>query len=556
VRAIASRGRLSPGASVSNRPNTRSAQSAAQVDTTRRSASLSVCGDLTPGSCHAFRRLGPEFRAEWAELGASDVLVANRKQGCADSSDPSEHRHDRLRGTTPLRLKRPRRRRDRLREEAAHGEEVHWRRQCGENALVTAALNQLQRLFAEHDLGFADALQILSSHFRLASSSSDRAVSYSHDGRDALVLTFNRKREFVGLDVGPGLRHDDLVRLAEKFTASRPRRVMGTVIFGTVPTVGWWRYRDRFQIFPMLPEAPRPPQVFGGVHPVMLEVSYDGASHDQLDEYRGAVATREINRLLSGLLRDSEDRLGHFVRMDWVVLPKQDADGVDRWQAHFGQLAYFLEGEHARRTDAFTEVPTHVPPLELSPKDEYYARRGISDHDVLVLPDTIEPSLDSYFRLERDPQDVVLRWCHWLNHARQVAPLSPSASAIAAVQAVEALLPSASPTRYCEACRRPIGPSIRQLFTGFLQQYAPGDDNATARDQLYDVRSKLAHGGTLLTGELRHLAFRDFVPRSWDEREVAERSLMLARLAGVNWVLARNGSRETEAQPPSSSLGA
>jgi hypothetical protein len=31
------------------------------------------------------------------------VLVANRKQGCADSSDPSEHGHDRLRGTTPLR---------------------------------------------------------------------------------------------------------------------------------------------------------------------------------------------------------------------------------------------------------------------------------------------------------------------------------------------------------------------------------------------------------------------------------------------------------------------
>jgi hypothetical protein len=36
-----------------------------------------------------------------------------------------------------------------------------------------------------------------------------------------------------------------------------------------------------------------------------------------------------------------------------------------------------------------------VPPLELSPTDEYYARLGISEHDVLVLSDTIEPRLDS-----------------------------------------------------------------------------------------------------------------------------------------------------------------
>ena len=47
ARAIASRGRRSPGASASNNPSTRSAQSAAHTATIRRSASLSVCGDRT-----------------------------------------------------------------------------------------------------------------------------------------------------------------------------------------------------------------------------------------------------------------------------------------------------------------------------------------------------------------------------------------------------------------------------------------------------------------------------------------------------------------------------
>lgn len=48
ARAMASRGRSSAGASASNKATTRSAQSAAQAATIRRSASLSVCGEAIP----------------------------------------------------------------------------------------------------------------------------------------------------------------------------------------------------------------------------------------------------------------------------------------------------------------------------------------------------------------------------------------------------------------------------------------------------------------------------------------------------------------------------
>jgi hypothetical protein len=406
------------------------------------------------------------------------------------------------------------------------------------NESVTDGLDEFRRVFAEHDLGFSDALALLSSHFRQAMQApGESVVVYSHDGQPALILGFNRKGEFAGLDVGRALHDADLASLTTAFTAPRPRHVMAVVIFSSVPTTGFWRYRDLFQVFPMPPEAPRPPYVFGGVHPLMLEVAYDGSHIDSVDEYRGAVATREVNRLLSGVLRGTEDRLGHFARSDWFVVPETDDDGIDRLVSDFGQVGYFLGGEHATRGVAFGGVADDAPKLELSTKDEYYARRGISDSDVLVLPESFEASLDRYFGLRPSEQDKALRWCHWLNHARQVAPLSPSASAIAAVQAVEAVLPPAPVTGRCENCERSISPSVRQRFRHFLEAYSPGEANAAARDQLYELRSKLTHGGTLLTGELRHIAFRDFVPRSWDEREVAEQSLMLARIAGVNWLL-------------------
>ena len=53
VRAMASRGRLSAGASVSNKPMTHSAKCAAHAATSQRSGSLSDCGEAMPAAFHA-----------------------------------------------------------------------------------------------------------------------------------------------------------------------------------------------------------------------------------------------------------------------------------------------------------------------------------------------------------------------------------------------------------------------------------------------------------------------------------------------------------------------
>jgi hypothetical protein len=285
-------------------------------------------------------------------------------------------------------------------------------------------LNEFRALFIEHDLGFSDAQAVLQSHFLQAMSSNDNVVRYGHDGRDALMLRFNTKGEFARIDVGPGLRDNDLALLIAAFQAPRPRGVIGTVIFSGTPVVGRRRYADRFQIYPIPEDAPRPPEGFGGIHPLMLEVAYNGSDDRHVDIYRAAVITREVNRLLSGLLRDVEDRLGHFTRLDWVTA-LEETDSGERPASRFGAIGYRLDGTDSRYGPAFTEVPDKVPALKVEPKDAYYARLGTSARDVLVLPDSFEACLDSYFGLETDEQDMVLRWCHWLNHSRQIAAMSP-----------------------------------------------------------------------------------------------------------------------------------
>jgi hypothetical protein len=54
---------------------------------------------------------------------------------------------------------------------------------------------------------------------------------------------------------------------------------------------------------------------------------------------------------------------------------------------------------------------------------------------------------------------------------------------------------------------------------------------------LYALRSALAHGGKLLSGEHAGHACSDFTPRSWEERSLLSLAQRLARLVGINWLL-------------------
>jgi Apea-like HEPN len=204
-------------------------------------------------------------------------------------------------------------------------------------------------------------------------------------------------------------------------------------------------------------------------------------------------------------------------------------------ESRFLQLGYTVEGLQLRGEDF--SAPEGLLPIETMLIGDYYTRRGIGVDDVLVLPDLFEKLLDRYFALEPKDQERILRWSHWLNHGQQIWNLSPSAAHIAVVQAIEALIPQDDSSPRCETCGRSTGPGATQRFANFLEQYAPGTQQEKGRKQLYDLRSALSHGGKLLSGELAGHAFRDFTPKSWEERSMLGTAQTLARIAGVNWLL-------------------
>jgi hypothetical protein len=402
------------------------------------------------------------------------------------------------------------------------------------NQLVPLDSQELRRMIVEHDLGLSDALVALNQVVGSASSAGEsRRVDYhSADGQVRLAVDYTLKGDVGEVWLSPDPPARITTALVDAFSGARPRRVLTSVAFSQVPVRGWWRYRERFQILPMPPDALATDRVYGP-HPFLLQVAYEGTEGTgPLDDYRASVATREVGRLVSGILTQVEDRFGQYPARDWFI--RGDPSG---WETEFGWRGYYFENmppmaftspitsPSLPKQAGFTD-PSGLPALAEVAAESYFDRAdGISAADVLDIPDSLDCLLHTYFTLSRELADRTLRWCHWLNHAQQVSRLSASASQVASVQAVEALIAAKD------------GHAAR--FRAFLDEYAPGKSHESQRKEFYRLRSGVSHGGKLLAGELRSWAFGDFNPQAWRERQMLSAIQSLARLAGTNWLQAQ-----------------
>jgi hypothetical protein len=72
-----------------------------------------------------------------------------------------------------------------------------------------------------------------------------------------------------------------------------------------------------------------------------------------------------------------------------------------------------------------------------------------------------------------------------------------------------------------------------------MERHVPRQDTETEKErrELYRLRSALSHGGKLLSRDLQFGFFGGFQPAALSERETSDRAAMLARIAGINWLL-------------------
>lgn len=184
-----------------------------------------------------------------------------------------------------------------------------------------------------------------------------------------------------------------------------------------------------------------------------------------------------------------------------------------------------------------SELPEYSPiekfePIGRTPQDVYYQRGFARSSAPFSLPEGIEILLDTVFDLAPEQRNRFELACAWLSVVRELGDVSRSASFIAIVAGLEALLEKGSEP--CPSCGQPKF-SVARRIREFLHEFVPAvTQDRKQVDRIYRTRSDLAHGLNLLSFDLGRLGLSD--PSTAAEMNLQYNAYQSARTAMLNWL--------------------
>jgi hypothetical protein len=380
-----------------------------------------------------------------------------------------------------------------------------------------------------------DFVTLLASSFPFGEWQGANTVVYrAQTGEVAVTLTYRKKspHDLVDVQAGPGLSDEAREKLrgdAAALAAGHETVVWRDVFFSILPVDGYWRCRDEWQILPAPPQAPRPDFPLAGCnHAFIIELRVrtdPGRGLDaQIRERRLWELQLVLNLVLRGGIKRFSPRLSDRT---WAV---RDSDGV--LSVEWLRPGYFIPDWDHQSVD-FSQVASLRPLPEVS-DDVYRTRHGIGSDDVFEIPAVLGRLLDATHAVPPETLDRFQHACSWYDRAGAAWDMSVSLGLIAAVSAIETIMPPGAEDR-CPECRMNRAPGYTRRFYDFIERYAPLVPEAD-RKGIYELRSSLVHDGQLFDID-RPGPWAALIPRDLKQRMKHDAAQIVARDAIINWLL-------------------
>lgn len=407
--------------------------------------------------------------------------------------------------------------------------------------MSSSSENQLLSLLPSGTSGI-DFLQTLLHHFGSASGSVDsHEMLYPSNPPHLLRIAFNKRGEPIEAIKLESMTNDQLQALRNRIQCelvdSTGVSVNRQVYFSRGPVLGWWRYRDQFQIIPVPAIAPKPDFAFLN-HPFLIEFRYKRASEFVLDGCRRMRNAFRISLILNALLVNPIHTLGRrplgSIGFAWVLMPAENEPGDQK--IAYRQESYHYKGMHDPSED-FSDVGNLDKIREVSPAD-YYQLGQVGQHVLvndLQVPSDLSDTLDRFYALDPNSQSRFLNSCYWLSQA--YSSFSSSMQFLAAVQAIETLTDRATGGVTCDHCGFTKKPGPTQQFAQFLDRHVPSAEWGEKGGRLlYEVRSGLTHGYLPpFLSDTENFAVLN--PTSMGQEAQIALALTTARIALRSWLL-------------------
>ncbi len=347
-----------------------------------------------------------------------------------------------------------------------------------------------------------------------------------------IVLTFDETK-IVAIEPGKAFDPSEWNRISqeiEKSILSGPLKVGREYSFSSFRVTGSWRGKQSgIQILPPPDDTPRA-HVEMAAHPFILEFPIKSSDFGPVTSHRRMREHHNLTLLLKVLLvgRTSLQfpRSEHF----WAAIPRDDGKYENMW------VQNIFIGKLGKPVIEKLSPPAKELLLEVDPK-EYYTKVG-HDGKGLRVPTDLDQSICLYMALEAENRLKFDRATFWLDMASRQWNTSVSASFAALVSAIESLTERGDIHRFdCPTCGKPAQhevPGATEKFRAFFEKYAPGSASKKQRSKMYDLRSGILHGSTLMQID-QNLHF-GWDPPWGNERELYNDLWYLTRIALRNWL--------------------
>lgn len=355
--------------------------------------------------------------------------------------------------------------------------------------------------------------------------------------KSRIVLSF-KNAKIVAVNPGPAFDTDEWERISDDVqrTVDCEVRAYGRdYAFCSRRVMGSWRgEKSGVQILPPPIGAPVAPFEMAD-HPFILEFPMIGSDHFQLMNHRRIRELQRYAYLLDLLLNAHMALQASSGEHFWAVV--RDDNDPAKFEVKWVQNSYFGPMDTIV-SNSLSEFAG--PRLAEFDHCAYYKKTG-DDGTGLSVPDDLDASICTYQELPKSDREMVDRATYWMNLAHRHWPVSKSASFAALVTAIESLTEKGtSHSVFCELCKAPKThevPGATQNFRSFFDAFAPGVGLEAQRKRMYELRSRILHGGDLMQLD-QHLRFGVWDPPYWGQKELHDELWNLARIAIRNWLRA------------------
>lgn len=413
-------------------------------------------------------------------------------------------------------------------------------------------MKDVDKYFHLNEVDHGELMNLFLHHFSHAQNPAPFFYKFqANDSPHSLEVTARENGEMKNFKFSDGFPQEQLLQIEKKIkdTLLTTQTAIGTdILFCPSRVVGYFQYKNVFQILPVPDGAPMPKLGIRD-YPFLIQFKYTKSSDVTIDYSRRREKATIYTRLLN-LLCNQKIRLDRNNGQAYWTFDFDEATG--KATSNYRQEGYTFEGL-SLVGESFSDV-SGIEAIATVPFQEYYVDFGVSLNP-LKLPDNMQQSLDRLFLLSDQDYARFFRACTWYEKGQDIWQDSASSAFVALVSSIETLIGETTTQckscnqviseglLYCDTCKQPRY-QVTKHFREFLVKYVSDLDTMPKEAAiLYSTRSKLAHGVRLLQQDLKPWSFA-MNPLKDDEGRIQRNLFYITSIAIYNWLWNRKTSQE------------